>query len=112
MLPVYNLESLFWQKGKGMTFAAHISVLMIYFLSFFGSNQGADEIMLIKLSLTVDGKDALLRRKRTAKGYIYRLNLEGLRTAVGTSVVIALGLCRTLDAEYLVAWTFASDWLG
>ena len=68
--------------------------------------------MLIKLSLTVNGKDALLRRKGTAEGYIYRLNLEGLRTAMGASVIIALGLGRTLDAEYLVTWALASDWLG
>ena len=68
--------------------------------------------MLIKLSLTVDGKDALLRHEGTAEGHIYRLNLEGLRTAVGASVVIALGLSRTFDAEHLVTWALASDWLG
>ena len=68
--------------------------------------------MLIKLSLTVNGKDALLRCEWTSEGYIYRLNLEGLRTAMGASVIIALGLGCTLDAEYFVAWALASDWFG
>ena len=65
--------------------------------------------MFLQIFLTVYGKNALFPVERAAKGNLYRLNLEGLRTAVRTSIITTLSLGSAFDAKQFVAGSSALD---